>query len=107
MSATSKTGYKFLVLLPEVPTNMAGWKDREDLHPEEKTYSVVKMDSWKAPADDDFALKIAEIDSLDEDPKTAAGRGESIVILDQDRNTVSVTDGPDHPTETTTRDETE
>jgi len=31
----------------------------------------------------------------------------SIVILDEDGNTVSVTEGPDHPTDTTTRDEIE
>ena len=28
---------------------MAGWNDHEDLHPEEKQYSVIKMDEWKAP----------------------------------------------------------
>ncbi|MFC6875420.1 hypothetical protein [Halobellus marinus] len=83
---------------------MAGWKDHEDLHPEEKQYSVIKMDEWKAPSDDDFAYKITEIDSLSEGPQTTAGRGESIIILDEDGNTVSVTDGPDHPTHTTTRD---
>lgn len=86
---------------------MAGWRDHEEVHPEEKKYSVVRMDEWKAPSDDDFAIKIAEIDSLDEGPTTVAGRGESIVILDEDGNTVSVTEGPDHPTDTTTRDETD
>jgi hypothetical protein len=84
---------------------MAGWKNREDVHPEDKKYSVMKMESSKAPSDDDFAIKITEIDSLDEGPKTGAGRGESIVIVDQDGNTVSATDGPDHPTDVTTRDE--
>jgi hypothetical protein len=86
---------------------MAGWSDHEDVHPEDKKYSVVRMDEWKAPSDDDFAIKIAEIDSLDEEPTTVAGRGESIVILDEDGNTVSVTEGPDHPTDTTMRDETD
>jgi hypothetical protein len=47
---------------------MAGWKDHEELHPEEKQYSVIKMDEWKAPSDDDFAYKITEIDSLSEAP---------------------------------------
>jgi hypothetical protein len=55
---------------------MAGWKDHEELHPEEKQYSVIKMDEWKAPSDDDFAYKITEIDSLSEGPQTTAGRGE-------------------------------
>ena len=62
---------------------------------------------WKAPSDDDFAIKVAEIDSLEAGPTTVAGRGESIVILDADGNTVSVTEGPDHPTATTARDKTE
>lgn len=80
---------------------------REEYLPEEKQYSVVKLDTWKAPDDNDFAWKVGEIDSLNEGPKTTAGRGESILILDEDGNSVSTTDGPDHPTDTTTRDEVE
>jgi len=81
--------------------------NKEEPLPEEKQYSVVKLDTWKAPVDDDFAWKIDEINSLDEGPKTTAGRGESILILDEDGNSVSTTDGPDHPTDTTTRDDIE
>ena len=62
---------------------------------------------WKAPSNDDFVIKVAEIDSLEAGPTTVAGRGESIVILNADGNTVSVTEGRDHPTATTTRDKTE
>jgi len=72
-----------------------------------QTKSNTASYGWKAPSDDDFAIKVAEIDSLEERPTTVAGRGESILILDADRNTVSVTEGPDHPTATTTGDETE
>lgn len=79
--------------------------EREGLRPEEKRYSVVKVDTWKAPDDDDFACKIGEIDSLEDGPVTAAGRGESTVVLDADGERVSATDGPDHPTAYTTRDE--
>ena len=86
---------------------MSRFAEQEELLPETKQFSVVKMDTWKAPSDDDFAWKVTEIDSLDEGPTTTAGRGESILILDADGNTVSTTDGPDHPTETTTRDELE
>lgn len=81
--------------------------DRLELRPDEKEYSVVKLDTWKAPTDDDFAIKIGELDSLEDGPRTVAGRGESIVVLDSDGNAVSATDGPDHPTETTVRDEIE
>jgi hypothetical protein len=77
--------------------------DREELLPDEGQYSVVKLDTWKPPGDDDFAIKVGEIDSLEEGPLTAAGRGESIVVLDADGNSVSTTDGPDDPTDTTTR----
>jgi hypothetical protein len=83
---------------------MVGWKDHDNLQPKEKQYSVIKMDEWKAPSDDDFAYKITEIDSLSEGPQTAAGRGESIIILDEDGNTVSVTEGPSHSTAVETRD---
>jgi hypothetical protein len=86
---------------------MAGWRDREELHPKEKKYSVIKMDSWKAPDDDDFAYKVTEINSLDEGPTTTAGVGESIIIIDEDGGRVSTTEGPDHPTKTKTRDEFE
>lgn len=79
--------------------------NREELLPDDKQYSVVKLDTWKAPDDDDFAWKVTEIDSLADGPTTTAGRGESILVLDEDGNSVSSTDGPDHPTKTTVRDE--
>jgi hypothetical protein len=79
--------------------------ERDGLLPDEKRYSVVKVDTWKAPDDDDFAFKVGEIDSLADGPVTAAGRGESVVVLDADGKRVSATDGPDHPTASTTRDE--
>jgi hypothetical protein len=63
------------------------------------------MDTWKPPTDDDFAIKVGEIDSLDEGPVTAAGRGESIVVLAADGNAVSSIDGPEDPTDLTARDE--
>ena len=78
--------------------------DREELLPEDEQYSVVKVDRWKLPNDEDFAYKVGEIDSLDADPITAAGRGESIIILDAEGNKVSRTSGPDHPTDYDTRD---
>lgn len=79
--------------------------DREHLLPEQKQFSIVKLDTWKAPDDDDFAWKVTEIDSLEEGPATTAGRGQSILVLDADGNTVSTTAGPDHPTDTTIRDD--
>ncbi|GAB3330095.1 hypothetical protein GCM10027355_36420 [Haloplanus salinarum] len=78
--------------------------EREELHPKEKPYSVVKIDLWKAPDDDDFAYKVGEIESLDADAITAAGRGETIAILDEEGKKVSTTSGPDDPTDYTTRD---
>ncbi|WP_152418223.1 hypothetical protein [Natrinema limicola] len=81
--------------------------DRSELRPHEKRYSVVKVDTWKAPDDDDFAYKVGEIDSLDEGPLTTAGHGESILILNEAGNSVSATNGPDHPSATTIRDECE
>lgn len=78
--------------------------ERKELRPDQERYSVVKLDTWKAPTDDEFALKVGEINSLDEAPITAAGRGEEIVILDAEGTPVSATEGPDHPTETTVRD---
>lgn len=72
--------------------------DRSEFVPEEKQYSVVKMDEWKPPTDGDFMYKVAEIDSLDEGAVTAAGRGESILVIDSDGNTVSVTEGPESVT---------
>ena len=72
--------------------------DRSEFIPEQKQYSVVKMDEWKPPQDDDLMCKVAEIDSLDEGPVTAAGRGESILIIDADGQTVSATEGPESVT---------
>jgi hypothetical protein len=73
---------------------MVGWDDHEEVHPKEKKYSVVALDPWKAPDDDDFVYKIKEIDSLDEGPDSTSGkgvmRGESIIVLDQDGNSVSL-----------------
>jgi len=73
---------------------MVGWEDHEDVYPKEKKYSVVVLDPWKAPSDDDFVYKIEEIDSLEEGPESTAGegpmRGESIFVLDQDGNTISL-----------------
>ena len=79
--------------------------DDESLHPEEKTYSVVKLDTWKAPTDDDFAYKVGEIDSVDADPMTTAGQGEEILIVDGDGNVVSETKGPKDPLDATTRED--
>lgn len=78
--------------------------DRDHLLPDKKKYSVVKFDSWKAPDDDDFMYKVGEIDSLDDDPITSAGRGVEILVYDEEGTLVSQTVGPEHPTETTTRD---
>lgn len=77
--------------------------EREELLPEPGQYSVVKVDLWKAPSDEDFAYKVGEIESLDADPITVAGHGESIVILDDEGSKVSRSSGPDHPTKYTTR----
>lgn len=81
--------------------------ERPELRPTEKSYSVVKVDTWKPPDDDDFAIKVGEIKSLDADPITVAGRGESIVVLDEDGARVSQTSGPDHPTDSVTRKDSE
>lgn len=78
--------------------------DRPTLLPEDGAYSIDKIDTWKSPQDDDFAYKVGEISSLDEGPLTTAGRGESVLVLDADGNSVSVTDGPEDPTASTVRD---
>lgn len=73
---------------------MVGWEDHEDVFPKEKEYSIVVLDPWKAPSDDDFVRKIEEIDSLEEGPertgKKGSMRGETVFVLDQDGNTVSL-----------------
>lgn len=72
--------------------------DREDLAPDDKHYSVVKFDDWKAPTDSDFWQTVTELDNLDELPISSIGRGESLVIYDVHGNTIASWEGPDHPT---------
>lgn len=45
-------------------------KVEEDLLPEEKAYSIVRLDTMKPPDDPEFAIKYKEVDTLDDfDPK--------------------------------------
>lgn len=78
--------------------------ERNELYAEEKQYSVVKLDTWKVLSDDDVVYKVGEIDSLDADPITMAGRAESVLVLDENGNTVSENSGPNRPTDYTTRE---
>ncbi|MDL0122392.1 hypothetical protein [Halobacterium salinarum] len=73
---------------------------RSYLAPEEKQYSAVKFDEWKAPTDPAFYTELGEFDDPDELPSTSIGRGESLVVYDADGKTVASWDGPDHPTAT-------
>ncbi|TKX64361.1 hypothetical protein [Halorubrum sp. GN12_10-3_MGM] len=71
---------------------------RNELAPDDRRFSAVKFDEWKAPTDPDFYYKVAEFDDSDALPVTSIGRGESLVIYNTDGNTVASWEGPDHPT---------
>lgn len=72
--------------------------ERDELAPNNKRYSAVKFDEWKAPTDPDFYNIITEFDDPDTLPVTSIGRGESLVIYDANGNAIASWEGPDHPT---------
>ena len=71
---------------------------RSDLAPNEKQYSIIKFDEWKAPTDPDFYHRITETDDLNDLPVTSIGRGESLSIYNGEGKVIASWDGPDDPT---------
>lgn len=61
--------------------------DVESLLPQEKAYSVVKLDFFKPPDDPDAAVKMFEVDDLSEaEDSTPDGPGTGWLAYDADGN---------------------
>ena len=65
--------------------------DVEKLLPEEKKYSVVKLDFFKPPDDPDAAVKMFEVDDIDEAARsTPSGTGMGWMVYDAEGNAEQV-----------------
>lgn len=61
----------------------------EALLPTEKEYSIVKLDTLKPPDDEDAAVKMYEVDDLEE-AVTPDGLGMDWLAYDRDGNAVDI-----------------
>lgn len=65
--------------------------DAEGLLPENKKYSIVKLDSFKPPTDDDAAVNMYEVDDLEEAKgSTPEPEGVAWIAYDEEGNSYSV-----------------
>lgn len=72
------------------------WADVESLLPTEKQYSVVKLDYFKPPDDDDAAVKMFEVDDPEEAADSTPERpGTGWMLYDKDGNSQILSTGPE------------